>query len=308
MIVDRTHVRWAVFFGLALVAATALYVRYVGRTTDGPSGGSYWGLVFAATGTACILFAALLGVRKRRPHYRWGRVAWWLKGHLWLGALSLPLVLFHGGFSFGGTLTQILMWIFLLVFATGIVGIALQQVLPRFLTKSVPQETVYEQIDHVRRQLFHEAEELAKGDAKGGGRGVSRAKEGGKVQGRVVESRAATAEAEPEAPAPEVDLRAALKWFVDRDVRVFFARRGTRNSPLRDPQRRTAMLTELKQKLDPSLHAAVDDLGALCETRAQLEVQRRIHVWLHTWLLVHVPLSWTMILLTAIHAVVSLYY
>ena len=59
---------------------------------------------------------------------------------------------------------------------------------------------------------------------------------------------------------------------------------------------------------DPKLHEIVADLEAHCEQRAQLEAQRRLHHWLHGWLLIHVPLSWTMIFLTAVHAVMSLYY
>ena len=314
MILDRVHRRWFRFSVLFLLATAVLYVAYASRAPDGPAGGSAWGLAFGIIGTAFILFAALLGVRKRRPHYRWGRAAWWLKGHLWLGALSFPLILFHGGFAFGGAVTQVLMWLFVLVFVTGIIGLAIQQVLPRLMSKNVSQETVYEQIDHVRELLFNEAEQLAKGDAKGG-RAVSRAKSGGKVQGRVVESRAVVeveaadeGDATEEEGPPPVDERAPLKRFVDQDLRRFFAKDGARGSVLLEEQRRAAVFHELKQKLDPKLHAVADDLSALCETRSQLHLQRRLHHWLHGWLLIHVPLSWTMILLTAVHAVMSLYY
>jgi len=58
----------------------------------------------------------------------------------------------------------------------------------------------------------------------------------------------------------------------------------------------------------PELHAISRDLEALCEQRAQIEIQRKLHLWLHGWLLVHVPLSWAMVALTAVHAVMSLYY
>ena len=145
-----------------------LYAAYAESAPGGPAGGSAVGLTFGITGSAFILFAALLGVRKRRPHYRLGRASTWLKGHLWLGALAFPLIFFHGGFEFGGPLTRVLMWIFVLVFVTGVFGLALQQILPRFMTRTLPQETVYEQIDHVREQLLEEAVEMAHRDAKRG--------------------------------------------------------------------------------------------------------------------------------------------
>ena len=64
----------------------------------------------------------------------------------------------------------------------------------------------------------------------------------------------------------------------------------------------------MRQRVDEKYHDLTQDLEALCEQREQLEVQRRMHHWLHGWLLVHVPLSWTMVFLTGVHAVMSLYY
>jgi hypothetical protein len=173
------------------------------------------------------------------------------------------------------------------------------------MTKNVPQETVYEQIDHVRRQLFEEASQLVRGQAERGA-AVARAKEGGAIRGRIVRSRTASA-GEQEAAA-HADVRAPVVRFVEEHVRPFFRIDGARRSPLADPHRRGAMFAELRQKVDPALHDATRDLEALCEQRAQLELQRRLHLWLHGWLFVHVPLSWGMIVLTLIHAVMALYY
>jgi len=45
------------------------------------------------------------------------------------------------------------------------------------------------------------------------------------------------------------------------------------------------------------------------ETRSrQLAVQVRLHHWLHGWLLVHVPLSMALLLLSVVHAIVTLRY
>ena len=68
----------------------------------GPRGGSAIGLTFGIAGYALMLFAGLLGARKKVPIWRLGRAQTWMRGHFWLGLLSLPLILFHGGFRFAG--------------------------------------------------------------------------------------------------------------------------------------------------------------------------------------------------------------
>jgi hypothetical protein len=281
---------------LALGVSLVAYAVYAARAPDGPRGGSWPGLAFGIAAALAIAFAALLGARKRRPHYRLGRAATWLKGHLWLGALSLPLVLFHAGFAFGGTLTTVLMWLYLAVYVTGIAGLALQQFLPRVMTQSLPQETVFEQLDHVREELLAEAEHLVKGE----GGAVARSKGAGRVQGRVVESRAAAADAGPD--------RNALVIFLERQVRPFFAEDGARRSRFSDASARAALFEELRRTVDPALHPVTRDLEALSWQREQLEMQRRLHLWLHGWLLVHVPLSYAMVFLGAVHALMALYY
>jgi hypothetical protein len=296
VLIDRSHRPWIVATALVAGVSLLLYAVYASRAPDGPRGGSGPGLAFGILASVCIGFAALLGARKRRPHYRLGRAATWLRGHLWLGALSLPLVLFHAGFAFGGTLTSVLMWMFLAVYVTGVVGLVLQQFLPRVMTQSLPQETVFEQLDHVRGELLSEAEQLVKGE----GGAVARAKSAGRVQGRVVESRAAAAEAGPD--------RNALQLFLERQLRPYFGDDGARRSRLADASARAALFEELRRAVDPALHAVTRDLEALCGQREQLEMQRRLHLWLHGWLLVHVPLSYAMILLGVVHALMALYY
>jgi hypothetical protein len=296
MLVDRSHRRWIRTAVFATAVSSVLYAVYASKAPDGPRGGSWPGLGFGIAASVCIAFAALLGARKKRPHYRLGRASTWMRGHLWLGALSLPFVLFHAGFSFGGTLTTVLLWAFLAVYVTGVLGLLLQQFLPRVMTESLPQETVFEQIDHVRGQLLAEAEQMVGGE----GGAVAHAKSAGRVHGRVVESRAAASETGPD--------RNALRIFLDRQVRPFFARDGARRSRFADPGARAVLFDELRRALDPALHPVTRDLELLCAQREGLEMQRRLHLWLHGWLLVHVPLSYAMVLLAAVHAVMSLYY
>jgi hypothetical protein len=64
----------------------------------------------------------------------------------------------------------------------------------------------------------------------------------------------------------------------------------------------------LRTIMPVAAHQVLADLESICEERRQLMVQRRLHRWLHTWLVVHVPLSFALLVLTAVHAVLSLRY
>jgi len=60
--------------------------------------------------------------------------------------------------------------------------------------------------------------------------------------------------------------------------------------------------------LPPNLHSSVDDLENICEEKRELDQQTLYHRILHGWLLVHIPFSYAVLLLGAIHAVVALRY
>ena len=136
----------------------AIYVPYALSAPQGPLGGSAIGLFFGIVGFGFMIFAALLGARKRVPVWRLGRAQAWMRGHLWLGVLSLPLILLHGGFHFGGTLTRVLMWLLIITVGSGIFGAALQHYLPRIMTTDLPLETIYAEISNVRKLLREEAD------------------------------------------------------------------------------------------------------------------------------------------------------
>ena len=160
MRIDRTHRPWLVGTIVAFLAAVAVYVTYALGTPGGSRGGTAFGLAFGIAGYALMLFEGLLGVRKKLPVWRLGRAQTWMRSHLWLGILTLPLILFHAGFAFRGALTAVLMMLLVVVMASGILGAILQNYLPRTITSRVPMETIYEEIPHVRAQLRQEAEQL----------------------------------------------------------------------------------------------------------------------------------------------------
>jgi hypothetical protein len=160
MKIDRSHRPWMFATLMLLAAALVIYIPYALNSPGGPRGGSVRGLAFGITGYALMLYAGLLGARKKVPVWRLGRAQTWMRGHLWMGMLSLPMILFHAGFAYRGQLTMVLMWLLFFVVGSGILGAMVQHYLPRYLIAQVPMETIYEEIPHVREQLREEADEL----------------------------------------------------------------------------------------------------------------------------------------------------
>lgn len=141
MLIDRSHSRWALFSGISFIAGTVSYVAYAWSSREDPSGGTFMGLLYGVIGTAMLLFAGLLAARKPLRIRRIGSAQFWLKGHIWLGSLSIPFMLFHSGFGWGGFLEQCLWYSIVIVVSSGFFGLALQQVLPRLLWNRAPLET-----------------------------------------------------------------------------------------------------------------------------------------------------------------------
>ena len=290
MRIDRTHKGWLVASLVIFGASLLVYGFFRVPNGTGLMGGTAAGLAFGSLGFAFMIFAALLGARKRVPVYRFGRAQTWMRGHLWLGLLSLPLILFHSGFRYGHGLTAWLMALLVIVVVSGLFGVALQHYMPRVMTREVTMETIYEEIGHVRAQLLEEAEELMKqpvGDDK----------------------IAAKAESETASAVPAVaviDEAAPLRNFFERELKPFLETPAARASALGDEAQARSAFAQLRTLVPASLHTTIEDLEGICEEERQLTLQSRLHVWLHGWLLLHIPLSLALILLGAIHAVMAL--
>ena len=292
MRIDHTHKSWLVASLAILGAAALLYAVARPPASRGSMGGTAPGLAFGAIGFAFMIFAALLGARKKVPVWRIGRAQTWMRGHLWLGLLSLPLILFHSGFRYGHGLTALLMTLLIVVVASGVFGAALQHYLPRVITREVTMETIYEEMDHVRAQLREEAEQLVAGAAEE----TAVAAVGG--------SSGSTAAA----AAVSEDDAAPLKNFFERQMAPFLANPRAHGLALADAARAHNAFSQLRMLVPPALHETIEDLENICEEQRQLSRQAQLHLWLHGWLLLHIPLSLALLLLGAVHAVMALRY
>lgn len=262
MRIDASHRRWAAGTAAALAAAVAIH-SILRRAGGSAGGGSAAGLAFGIAGFAMMLYAALLGARRRVRIWRIGRAQTWMRGHLWLGLLSLPIVLLHADVRTGAGLTAVLVWLLAVVVLSGIAGAWLQHVLPRRLLREVPMETIYDEIGRVRVQLLDEADRVASG-------------------------------------APE-----ALRDFYLADVRPFVEHPGS-GHPLAEAAAAAGRFEKARALMPPDLRPALDDLENICEEERQLIRQARLHRVLHGWLLVHVPLSIALLVLSVVHIVMAL--
>lgn len=171
------HVPWFVFVCLATIAACVLYaanfhpaalpswIRVPSSLIQTPTehhtvGGTPLGLWFGSISLAIFVFAALLSLRKKIPLWRVGTVQRWLRAHIWLTILTIPLILLHSGFRFGGPMTTFLMVLYGIVMVSGFYGLFLQHLMPRLMKERLPAETVFEQIPHIRSQLAVAAEKM----------------------------------------------------------------------------------------------------------------------------------------------------
>jgi hypothetical protein len=307
VLIDATHRPWFLFTIGALVVGGAVYALYAAVSVQGPSGGSPIGLVFGSVGSAFMLFAGLLGARKKLMLWRVGRTTTWMRGHLWLGFLSFPFILFHSAFSLGaGTLTRVLMILFIIVFASGLFGAALQHFMPRMMTQRVPMETIYEQIDRVRLQLLDEADLLIK-DLRSALLGdLSRIGE----RQRAMAAAAGTRGGLTYASGLGANERAAnaISDLFQKKIRPFLLQTGGTKLVFAESKEASDLFAQLRVLVPNDLWPKLEDLENICEEKRQLDRQRRMHDVLHGWLLVHIPTSYALLLLGAVHAVYALRY
>src|SRR5437588_1378565 len=435
------HVPWIVFVSLATTAACILYAgkfhpaslpswihvppSLIQMPTDHHTvGGTPLGLWFGAISLAIFIFAVLLSLRKKIPLWRVGTVQRWFRTHIWLTILTIPLVILHSGFRFGGPMTTFLMVLYAIVMVSGFYGLFLQHLMPRLMKERLPAETVFEQIPHIRSQLAAAAEKMRdsfkpappkKPDAAAPAASAAKtatagapvmASTKGELSTPVARAKSVTGSPEiaalvtaaappppappsipnapvkpappkpetigtptarvqsdppaapvarsevppgdqpapsppvappatpppaapkPAAPAaakpaaaapapkpaakpaapPDPASEAVLIEFIERQILPYLqARRGDRMR-LNNPRFSDDTFRFVKLRVAEGYRSRVEEIQNWCDERRMLDVQVRLHHWLHGWLFVHVPFSFLLVMLTIWHACVTLFY
>jgi len=298
MLIDRTHRQWLWGSVIGLAISVVIYIPYAHFTIGGARGGTMIGILYGIVGFGFMVFAGLLSLRKRFPVWRMGRTSTWMRGHLWLGLISYPIIFLHSGFSFGkGALTWWMMVIFTIVIVSGIVGAIIQHYLPKVMTREVPYETIYAEIPVIRSQLLDKADvKVAEvtGVSMSTGAVTNAAEDAGGVIVTLVQM--------------EEDVRNELTRFYDNDLRPFLEQPGGKGCEIANRSLSVAKFANLKTLLPDEIHPVIADLESICEEKRQLDHQIVLHRILHGWLFIHAPLSLALLLMGAIHAVIALTY
>jgi hypothetical protein len=312
----KLHGRWLVATMLATLVAAIGTIAVSLQAGRWPGGGSAGGLALGLLAAVIFLFELALFAKKTRAlrTARWTLSAQtWMKAHIWLGLLTVPLVVLHSGGRLGGILSTLLVAVFAVVIASGLWGLLLQNLLPRMLLEAAPAETVYSQIDRVGRQYADEARRLVL-LACGGEEAVaelhqdaSRLQSVGHVHGapRHVGLQVQRSPY-PAGDLPQAAASPAIEAALARDIGPFLEL-GTSEQGLLGPrQRNTWYFEDLRLRVAPELRTLVGQLEELVERRRQLNVQRRLHFWMHNWLWLHLPLSIALIVLLVGHIIFAL--
>jgi len=313
MIIDRTHVRWGIGTAVATLLVTAVYLAnndpdVLGKWRDliplpawigpipprtGNIGATPLGLIYGTVALLIFIFAALLGARRNHSSFPLGPIKIWLKAHIWLTLFTVPLVVFHCGFHGGGPMTQFLLWLYGFVMISGIWGLILQNIVPRMMRQSLSEETIFEQIPFIREQLIAKAEAIRKSlphefeDEET----VDNHSEGGTATHAVSHS-----------PALATVIR-----FIDEEALPYLKGKTTRRTALSARETSENQFRLVKLQLPDFMHPSLDQLEELCNEKRRLDIQTRLHYWLHSWLIVHAPASLLLVVLTVVHAVVALF-
>jgi hypothetical protein len=292
MRIDETHKPWFIFTIAATALGAAVYAAYAIHTPL-PGGGTPIGLVFGSLTLGLMLFAAALSIRKRFPIWRIGRTKIWMRAHLWLGLLSLPMMLFHSAFHARGLLTIILFWLTIIVVFSGIFGAYLQHTLPTKMFREVPFETIYDQIPVIRAQLETEAKtrqrDVMQSMAPADGPGAT-----------VVDTLLDIDDIQPQMES--------FERFVATEVVPYLSEEQSHHSQLGNRDWSGGQFNKFRREFPEPAWAPITAIEEICEEKRQLDHQDRLHRLLHAWLLVHLPVSAALILLSIVHAIGALRY
>ena len=315
-IFNRSHIPWFLFVVLATLAAAWIYVGnfYPARlppqwalppalvqpvSEHRSIGGTPVGLIFGALAFAIFIFGVLLSLRKKMVLWPMiGSVQSWLRAHIWLTLLTVPLVLLHSGFRLGSAMTTLLMVLYAIVMVSGIYGLFLQHVMPRIMKERLPAETAFEQIPYMRSQLYLAAQKMRDSLQRNAPLAPQISPLTSKLE---LETQAAVAVVDPESEA-------ALITFLEDQVMPYLDERLTSRSQLWERHYSEDAFRFVTLSVAEPYRARIQEIQGWCDERRMLDLQLRLHHWLHGWLFIHVPFSFLLVLLTAWHAVITLFY
>jgi len=218
-----------------------------------------------------IAFLAAYNLRKALPFLPLGKSSTWLQLHIYGGLLSAVIFAIHVRLAVpNGIFESMLAAIYLFVFVSGLFGLFITRLFPKWLTH-LGDEVIFEQIPIARRQLCERARAIALNEQNGSG--------------------------------------AIVIAEVYRDhVEPFLRQNASWNSNLTGKTAQT--LNRLKRELeDQSRYLQGEDrerlqeLQRVIDRKAQLDRQYALQWMLKVWLLFHIPASYALLIFAVFHVI-----
>ncbi len=251
-----------------------------------------------------IVFAALLGLRKRLLRLRVGPVAAWVSAHNWLGGLALVLALLHARFQPGGVLTTALLALLVLTAVSGGVGVAIQSILPKLMTSRIAHESPHDDPRPIFAERWREVHEIVAAVCK---------ERPFEDELRAFESACgiglapASVQTVSGFPASSFGY-AALSRFYREAIVPFFRTPLSTRVLLANAAETTLAFDALRGGVDSRLHTDIDRIRAICDDTLQRAAEARYRRAMEGWRLLHVPLAMLTLVLLFVHAIAAIYY
>lgn len=272
MPVARSGVLWRRIFFLLLAAATASFIWYARK--EFPHGGSTMGLAYGIIGSGLVLLLAFFGIRKRWYRSRFGTLEQWLQSHIYLGILTLVILVFHAGGRFHDVVAVTTLVLVAIVVLSGIAGAILYVTIPRVLTEVESDLTVVEISDQVN-QLARSMARIASGKST------------------------------PFQRIYNELIRESKPGFL-AGWRLLFGRR--RFNPLQSPGEWSSLLGIVEKDEQDDLRQMLVISRQRKELLLRLLFQQRWKNVLEAWLYVHVPFTIALLVFAVVHVVAVFYY
>lgn len=222
-----------------------------------------------------ILALAFFNARKKLPFLPLVKAATWLQIHIYAGWFCLFIFLLHIRFRQPtGAIETTLALTFWVAVLSGVFGLYISRNLPPRMAAS-GEALLYERIPAFRLQIQRNVEDLIR-----------------------------KAESETES--------STLGDFYVQHLRPFFARTPFAISALGSSedalQTLLAELKTLDRYLNEQEKAIADEIRDWIETKQNLDFQYAAQRLLKLWLFVHIPVTYSLILLGAVHGIVAMLY
>ncbi|MCG8559494.1 MAG: hypothetical protein MI824_06830 [Hyphomicrobiales bacterium] len=213
----------------------------------------------------------LFHVRKKFPALTWGRATTWMKAHTYMGYFVIAVFVVHTGASLPDSAFEWSLWtLFVLVVSSGVVGAYLSWSIPAKLERNA-EELIFERIPAFRFELAREAHDLAIDSINhAGSLAIS-------------------------------DLYSSrLHAFFQHPQNLFAHLRNSRR-PL---QRICDEIESLERYVDEPGRETLGAIKDLVVAKDDLDFQYAHMRLLQTWLFLHIPATYGLVVLSVVHIVV----